>query len=689
MVQVSAAQDEQSQFAKEVEKKACVNFTNVDLGGCLVKVANFVFHDIPAFFLWFAAIIFNFFINITLYTTLYFNDFIPQAWSVVRDLSNIFFILILLYVAIQTILGFGHEIKKVIVHVVVMALLINFSMFFTKIVIDSSNVLALVFYNKINVETTVNGQQRPYSSVSGEKDVSGGLVSAFDPTKSLNEDVFNKAKQVWKDGKLIKTETTVPTGTLLSLILISGFIMYFAIYAFFIAGLSFVGRLIELWILIIFSPFAFMSFVIPKLSGLKYLGWNAWLHRLLATSFMAPIFMFFLYLIFKLVHAKLFENIVQQNNGENGLVATLLGVMIPALIIMALLKKATDFAKEGGGQFGEMAISGAKLAAGLAVGGAALGVAAVGRGTAGAVVKSVQSSKTSRESAYKFQSFRDNWSKGGAWNKIKAIGSLNEGVGKAATAGVAELIHKIPTGIGGKTLGEHIKTQDEGYQHKTHATHILDAKMKQEYGHAYPEGAKFKDLKEKEQKDVIEQVDLDEMAKFAYNKKFADLEALQGKNIKEHYKKGVRAVADEHGKTVGIEDDPKKVKDSTGKVIGREFKGDYFARIAKTSPAIGEFVQALRKGTYDIRNLPDMSAKSKGFLPQFGVGLIAKVAAGVRLGMKKGGGVEYGTPKGDYIDDVKNTLSEALKNVKINISESGGGHGGSDHGVKEVKSVGH
>jgi hypothetical protein len=252
--------------------------------------------------------------------------FIASAWTVVRDLSNIFFILILLYVSIQLILGLGgSDAKKTIAKVIVIALLINFSMFFTEVVIDSSNILALVFYNKLNVVSSSGGQAINYVPVLGansgvqDKDISGAMMSYFDPTKMMSQDFFNKLKTTTYEwsvkgaflaggggavvGSMVPIigtvaggisgivgytlsgwSNTVPVGIIISLILLSGSIMAFAAYAFFMAGLSFLGRMIELWILIIFSPFAFMSFSIPKLSTVEYIGWDDWVKRLLKTS---------------------------------------------------------------------------------------------------------------------------------------------------------------------------------------------------------------------------------------------------------------------------------------------------------------------------------------------------------------------------------------------------------------------
>src|SRR3989344_7162365 len=150
--------------------------------GCFVQIFYIIFYTIPAYLLWASAQFFNVLIAITLGSKLLSGaTFVSAGWAVVRDLSNIFFILILLYIAVKLILGLGgSEVKKMIVNVIIMALLINFSMFMTKVVIDTSNILALVFYNKISV--TGNANYISVLSKDRDKDISGGMMGYFDPT---------------------------------------------------------------------------------------------------------------------------------------------------------------------------------------------------------------------------------------------------------------------------------------------------------------------------------------------------------------------------------------------------------------------------------------------------------------------------------------------------------------------------
>ena len=369
----------QTELKNAVDALSCVSFWKFDPGACVSAFAYYVFFALPAFILAIVANLFNVLLGTTINGTLYnSSSFVGDAWVVVRDLSNIFFIIILLYAAIEMILGIGHGGKKVIGSVIIMALLINFSMFFTKVVIDSSNILALVFYNKIIVN---DNPANPYQTTMGEKkDIGGAIAGAFNPAKLMTPKLLQTNMRV--------NGVDVPVGKnssiILAIIFTSCVIFLFAAYAFLISGLSFLGRMIELWILIIFSPFAFMSFALPKLASIEGIGWEDWTKRLIRSAFMAPIFMFFLYLISKITQKPVLDGLAEGTS----FLSVLLLIIVPAMIQIILLLKATEYAKKGSGQLGEVAIGLGKSVAGLAVGAglglATGGAAIIGRRTLGA-----------------------------------------------------------------------------------------------------------------------------------------------------------------------------------------------------------------------------------------------------------------------------------------------------------------
>ncbi len=409
---------------QQAVEKACGKIISGSVGGCLVLLFYYIFYTLTSFVLVITARFFDIVVALGLSSALLTGEFIGKLWEIVRDLSNLFFILVLLYIAIRLILGLGGETKKMIAHVIIMALLINFSMFFTKVVIDTSNVLALIFYNKIDVTVKKDGKPLDRNHIPvldlaktvEDKGLSAALVSGFDPSRLLSEKFFKTIQEKNTEfsgtnlagyvgtGALIgnfipipgvgaglgalaglgayflsSSDPAVPIPLLLGIIFVTGVIMAFASYAFFIAGLSFVSRLIELWVLIVFSPFAFMSLTIPILEGVKYIGWKEWTHRLLTVSFMAPIFMFFLYFIFLVIKADPLGSLAARDVTQRGWMETILLLVIPAMITLILLIKATSFAKESSGALGEAVMKVGGLAAGLALGVATGGAALAGR----------------------------------------------------------------------------------------------------------------------------------------------------------------------------------------------------------------------------------------------------------------------------------------------------------------------
>lgn len=396
------ADPSQSEFAKVLSTYSCNILSSAfrdNPAGCIVKIFYNTGFAVAAGVLWLSAKFFDYMIFATLSGELFKGNFVTQAWGIVRDLSNLFFILILLYIAFQVILNLAHhEVKKMISRVVIVALLINFSMFFTGIVIDSSNILALVFYNKMKVTyTDAQGQEvpRPDTAVGAEKGISGNLASKFNLTNMISKETIEAASL--PPPGVSDAEKGQPSVSLILLILIIGaVVMYFAAYVFFVAGFSFLGRLVELWVLIIASPFAFMSSTIHQLEGIKDWGWKNWLHRLLTASFMASAFMFFLYFITLLMEVGANDLLTPKDNTT--LIGLLLSFVLPTLLILILLLKSVKLAKASAGQLGEtVAKWGGQLAGvagGLALGAATGGASMLATGTLGKVAGKVAGSES-------------------------------------------------------------------------------------------------------------------------------------------------------------------------------------------------------------------------------------------------------------------------------------------------------
>src|SRR3989338_2640414 len=245
------------------------------IGDALAKVLeglSWVLLQVAAFFLQSMAGIMDFAIGLTIQLDLSKSEVVNVGWTAVRDLSNMFFIFALLYIAIQTILGLaGGNAKRLLAHLIIAAILINFSLFMTTVVIDAGNVLGVSFWNKMQVKegTTIR------SSASSK------FLEGFNLQTIL-------AKESAQGGA-----STAITPITQAMINIGGTIfMLIAGYIFLAAALMMITRTIALVMLMIFSPFAFLSFGLPKLE--KY--GHDWLEKLIKQTFVAPLFIFLLYL---------------------------------------------------------------------------------------------------------------------------------------------------------------------------------------------------------------------------------------------------------------------------------------------------------------------------------------------------------------------------------------------------------
>ncbi|MFA6253760.1 MAG: hypothetical protein WC640_00645 [Candidatus Paceibacterota bacterium] len=255
---------------------------------------------------------------------------IVVAWRVFRDLANLCFVFVLLYIALGTVFELKgmSDPKKMIVGVVTMALLVNFSGFFTRIVIDASNVVAYEFYSQMSGGSGL---------ATGDKwglGIGGKFVSKLDLTNYLAQSTTT-INTFDNNGNVVKLE--VPTSakhlSIASIIVQSfGNIILISVASFVLlaAAVLFLARTIFLIFLYILSPLAFVSKIIP---GLNY--FDKWLKKLLEQSFFAPAFLIPLYVVF-LILDKGITSLAGGNGGPMILILLdflLIGLMFGCIII--------------------------------------------------------------------------------------------------------------------------------------------------------------------------------------------------------------------------------------------------------------------------------------------------------------------------------------------------------------------
>lgn len=328
---------------------------------CLLKVYYAVVMYPSYWFVYMTGAIFDYFLAYSIDTESYTgtnNEFVERGWSVIRDIANITFIFALLYVAIVHILqADSSKTKKFLKDIIIAAILINFSLFFTKVIIDGGNILARAFYNNIEVE---NDDSVDY------KTLSQGIASYVKPQTILTAKFFNP---VLAPGR----EPSPPSAGWIFLILTLAAVVNVIIGLTFLSTfLLFAARVIGLWFMMIFSPLAFVSIAFPWGKGiLGRFSFSNWLKETVSLSFMAPVFLFFLFLLI------MFLQIVYTSNvpvGDRSSIQEMLSVIIPFIAIILILTMAKKQAKEMAGEIGQQTAAWTGKIAGFAATGV-LGVA--------------------------------------------------------------------------------------------------------------------------------------------------------------------------------------------------------------------------------------------------------------------------------------------------------------------------
>lgn len=252
------------------------------------------------------------------------------GWTIFRDLSNIVFIFLVLWIAISTILGLSHDAPMgSILKIAVAAILVNFSLFITKAVIDVSNIVALHFYNLI----VTKGPDGPSS-----------FAGVFMQGMYLNT-IYDAKGVDWKSVALdFKMVLIFAFGSVAMLI---------AAWSFLAAAVMFLIRSLYLVILMIFSPFAFIAWILPGHS-LGHLT-HEWWDKLFKQAFFAPIFLIIIYVVGKALATQgsmgvfgvdvsgksltsLVDGIVDSKTADTGVVGVVFNFfMIIGMIIAALM----------------------------------------------------------------------------------------------------------------------------------------------------------------------------------------------------------------------------------------------------------------------------------------------------------------------------------------------------------------
>lgn len=197
---------------------------------------------------------------------------IKSLWLIIRDLFNIFFIFSLIYIGIRTILKSEDSgTRRMLGHLIIAALFINFSLYITQAITDFSNVASVQIYNQI--------------STVGETDIGvgtlGGIPGAF--LQSVRFTSLLGAKN--PTDTMSMGDAFVYAIFMLVFLLVSGMVFAWA-------GILIVTRFVALIFYMILSPMMFLGLVLPNFKKYGDKWWGGFLNQ----CFFAPTLLFGLYM---------------------------------------------------------------------------------------------------------------------------------------------------------------------------------------------------------------------------------------------------------------------------------------------------------------------------------------------------------------------------------------------------------
>ena len=364
--------------------------------GCIARLVYYVVYWPVAWFAGLMGSLFDFFLMYSLSDASYRADFAVRGWQLVRDISNIFFIIILVWTGLSAVFGTKNNMKSVVPNLILNALLINFSLFATRVVIDVSNVVARVFYNSMQVtEQSSDGTTKIKEGIGGSKPLSEKIVSSFNPQRMFASGILNQQKATDNvDNTVIKQadSDSQVAGYFIIVSIIAAIIMFGIAMMFWKVAFLFLGRVIGLYIAMIFAPFAFLTQGnMPLVSGIKELSWSKWLDDLTNYALLAPIFVFFLYIIYSFLESDFLK--VFHKDVTGSFFETVIFIAIPMLIVYFMVKQGAKIAQDYSGSIGKSVQEWGNKIAGFAGGVALGGVGLAGGRLIGGAATSLNKSK--------------------------------------------------------------------------------------------------------------------------------------------------------------------------------------------------------------------------------------------------------------------------------------------------------
>ena len=97
------------------------------------------------------------------------------------------------------------------------------------------------------------------------------------------------------------------------IVLLESALALFAGFIFLAGAIMFIVRVVVLWLVMIFSPIAFLGMILPSMEKYSKMWWE----YLIGQSFFAPAFLFMFMLVTKFINSDFVESIFKASSGRH------------------------------------------------------------------------------------------------------------------------------------------------------------------------------------------------------------------------------------------------------------------------------------------------------------------------------------------------------------------------------------
>ncbi|MBI2633543.1 MAG: hypothetical protein HYW78_04145 [Parcubacteria group bacterium] len=261
---------------------------------------------------------------------------VTKGWVILRDVFNMFFIVILLVISFATVLGWQeYHYSKTLPALLTAAVMVNFSKAIAGLLIDFGQVVMLTFMSAL-------------------KDAGEGNMAALLGIKDMVETANGPA-------------TAQSTGNLLGSLILAIVLLVIAVIVVGVMLSIIVARIVSLWLLVAMSPIAFVGTILPFTRRFA----TDWWSKFSTTVMVGPFIAFFLWLALAVVadagdkgiggtmkmggaESKLQEGGVTVGPGTSGTPAYMLNFIIGIALLLGGLQMSISMASQMGGAAGTL-----------------------------------------------------------------------------------------------------------------------------------------------------------------------------------------------------------------------------------------------------------------------------------------------------------------------------------------------